>query len=198
MEEKIAALVESLYDKGYAVVENFFDSKETNQLLEVLQKKETLMKAAGIGKQQDHTLLKEIRGDKIHWLEKGDDPVLDNLFFKAMTTIRLAINRRCFLGLNNYEFHFAKYEPGTFYKRHKDIFTSDDARKISLIIYLNTHWQEGNGGELKIYDQAKEITVKPKGGTVVLFESHIEHEVMISHTNRYSITGWLKTEKFVL
>ncbi|MGZ4042202.1 MAG: 2OG-Fe(II) oxygenase [Bacteroidia bacterium] len=198
MEDKITVLIESVYDKGYAVREDFFDIKESQELLSSLQKSETQMKNAGIGKEKDYTHVKEIRSDKIRWLDKGENASIDKLFFDTMEYIKLALNRKCFLGLNTVEFHFAKYEPGTFYKRHKDIFNSDDARKMSLIVYLNPNWKEGDGGELKIYDEENEITVQPKAGTLVLFESHIEHEVMMSYSNRYSITGWLKSEKFVL
>lgn len=192
MNSEIDKLTEAIYTNGFGMFEGFFEAKESDELLAVLQEKETFLKAAGIGKDQNYAQIKEIRSDKILWLETGTNECIDRIFFNKIDEIRQALNRRCFLGINDFEFHFAKYEPGTFYKRHKDVFNSDDARKISLIVYLNKNWKEGDGGELKIYSDEKIITVQPKSGTLVLFESHLEHEVMMSNTNRYSITGWLK------
>lgn len=195
MDEKISRLVDTLYSNGYSVEENFLDSSTVNELLTALTSKETALKNAGIGKRDDYAKIKEIRSDKIAWLEKNENKKVDNLFFDVIESLLLAINRRCFLGLNTYEFHFAKYEPGSFYQRHKDVFKSDDARKISVIIYLNPQWKKGDGGELKIYHEENEIMVEPKAGTIVVFESHIEHEVLVSNTNRYSVTGWMKSTK---
>ncbi|MBA3665095.1 MAG: 2OG-Fe(II) oxygenase [Bacteroidetes bacterium] len=195
MNSKIDALAESIYSKGFEVSEAFFSGQEVDALLSVFQKNEDLFKEAGIGKNKEYTRIKDIRSDKILWLNKGTDEIIDEVFFYRIETLSVALNRRCFLGLNSSEFHFAKYEPGTFYKRHKDIFNSDDARKISAIIYLNKNWKESDGGELVIYTEEKNITVEPKAGTLVLFESSIEHEVRISTANRYSITGWLKSVK---
>jgi SM-20-related protein len=96
--------------------------------------------------------------------------------------------------LNDYEFHFACYEAGTFYRRHKDVFSNDDSRKISAVLYLNKNWKSGDGGELVIYEK-EEIKAEPKAGALVVFESHIEHEVLTSHTERISITGWIKRKK---
>lgn len=192
MNSKLEELVNALYASGTGICLDFLNETESSAVLAVLQKKEDQLKEAGIGKQ--HNTAKNIRGDKITWLNKNENNVLDQLFFERIEELKLMINRRCFLGLNDYEFHFAKYESGTFYKRHKDIFKSDDARKISVILYLNQNWKQGDGGELKIYNDG-ELTVEPKAGTLVIFESHIEHEVLLSNVNRYSVTGWMKSTK---
>jgi len=83
---------------------------------------------------------------------------------------------------------------GAFYKKHKDAFKSDDARRISVILYLNKNWEKENGGELKLYLENSEETIEPISGRLVVFESHLEHEVLESKTDRYSITGWLKSK----
>lgn len=198
MNPGIEQLVNGIYTDGYSIIEKFFGAEEINSFLEVFQKYQNNFTEAGIGRQQDFTKAKEIRSDKILWLEKGNEENVDKSFFNVIAEVILNLNRRCFLGLNDFEFHFARYEPGTFYKRHKDVFKSNDARKISVILYLNNKWKQGDGGELKIYLPGSEITVEPKGGTLVAFESGIEHEVLLSNTNRYSITGWLKNSNSVL
>jgi SM-20-related protein len=198
MDNKTDDLVDSFYVNGIAVDKNFLSEAGSAQLLNILQSKESSMKPAGIGKANDYSKIKEIRSDKIAWLEKNENELLDKLFFARVEELELALNRRCFLGLNDHEFHFAKYEPGTFYKRHKDVFRSDDARKISMILYLNKNWQPKDGGQLKIYKDNSELIVEPKAGTLVIFESHIEHEVLISNNDRYSVTGWMKSVKDIL
>ena len=45
-----------------------------------------------------------------------------------------------------------------------------------------------------IYEKG-EVKTEPKAGTLVVFESHIEHEVLTSNTERISITGWIKRKK---
>jgi SM-20-related protein len=60
---------------------------------------------------------------------------------------------------------------------------------------LNKNWKPENGGELKLYlENGEELTIEPRAGTLVVFESHMEHEVLMSHADRYSITGWLKNK----
>jgi SM-20-related protein len=193
--EKINELVSLVYSNRFAVIPDFFNESEIDTLLNIFLLHESDLTEAGIGKQKEFTKSKAIRSDKIFWIEKEKNPVLDTIFFESIDEISTSLNRRCFLGLNNYEFHFAKYEPGTFYKRHKDAFRSDDARKISVILYLNKNWKAGDGGELKIYLNDAELSVEPKAGTLVIFESDIEHEVLQSNTDRLSITGWLKNNR---
>lgn len=198
MNSNVENLVKGIYSEGLAVIEHFFNEEEVDLLLNVFLQHQSKLKEAGVGKDNNFTKSKEIRSDKILWLEKGNYPLIDSVFFTCIDELLLGINRRCFLGLNNSEFHFAKYETGSFYKRHKDAFRSDDARKISIILYLNKNWKNGDGGELKIYLPGSELTVQPKSGTLVAFESSIEHEVIQSNTDRFSITGWLKNNKFAL
>lgn len=191
MNDKIDRIVDDIYSEGFSVCENFISHDEVNLLLEAFRKTEPDMKIAGIGKQEKYIHENKIRNDKIHWINKNENEITDSIFLDRIDLLTQALNQRCYLGLNNNEFHFAKYEPGAFYKRHKDSFSNDDSRKISAILYLNVNWQEGDGGELKIYLD-KELSVKPKAGTFVVFESHIEHEVLISNKDRISITGWIK------
>lgn len=174
------------------MTENFISEQQVDQLLAVFETKQNELKTAGIGKNENYTKAESIRNDKIVWLE-NDEPVLKEIFFEPISELISVLNRH-FLGINDHEFHFAKYEPGAFYKRHKDAFSNDDARKISVVLYLNKNWKEGDGGELNIYNE-QTTTVKPKAGTLVVFESHLEHEVLQSNTNRLSITGWLKRKK---
>ncbi|HPF98349.1 MAG TPA: 2OG-Fe(II) oxygenase, partial [Mangrovimonas sp.] len=110
------------------------------------------------------------------------------------------LNKTCFLGILQKEFHYALYPKGTFYKRHLDTFQNDDRRKLSFVFYLNDEtWKPENGGELVLYlqENTHEVPkmVYPMPGRVVIFESQeLEHEVKpVLESQRLSITGWLKT-----
>ena len=67
-----------------------------------------------------------------------------------MNELRLMVNRQFYLGLFDYECHYAKYEHSDFYKKHLDAFKGRSNRVFSTVSYLNTPAQ---GGELIIYHQ---------------------------------------------
>lgn len=186
---------EGIEANGYSVCDNFISLSETEVFLSKIKElgQQKLFKQASIGKAGSKQTNHDIRKDHIFWLDNEDDSFRE-IFFKRIDELVLNINRHFYLGINDYEFHLAHYPAGAFYKKHKDAFKSDDARKISVILYLNKDWKNGNGGELKIYLENKTETVEPIAGRLVVFESHLEHEVLESRTDRYSITGWLKNK----
>lgn len=151
-----------------------------------------LFKQAAIGNKTGKQTNTQIRSDNIFWLEKDDETLA--FFSDRINELILHLNRNFYLGINDSEFHLAHYPAGAFYKKHKDAFKSDDARKISVILYLNQNWEKENGGELKLYLKDSEKKIEPIAGRLVVFESHLEHEVLESKTDRYSITGWLKNK----
>ena len=103
------------------------------------------------------------------------------------------LNETCYAGINDYEFHYALYEEGSFYKRHKDQFRNDADRKYSLISYLNKEWTEEDGGQLWVYHGNEINKILPHAQTAVFFKSdEMEHEVTKANRSRMSITGWLK------
>jgi len=67
---------------------------------------------------------------------------------------------------------------------------------VSMVIYLNPNWQPGDGGELRLYpSDGSVINIAPKAGTLALFLSELEHEVLPTLKPRYSITGWMLDEQ---
>ncbi|WP_459782983.1 2OG-Fe(II) oxygenase, partial [Photobacterium sp. R1] len=74
-----------------------------------------------------------IRSDKIHWLkEEMGQPV--HHYLDKMEVIRQAANRYLYLGLFEYEAHFAKYEQGDFYKKHRDSFRGKANRILTTVL----------------------------------------------------------------
>ena len=195
------AIIEAILANKYSIVEGFFTNEEVQVLRQSLIEKhaEDAFKKAAIGNRFEETIVKSIRGDVILWMDEGKADASEKLFFDKINNLINYLNRTCFLGIAQKEFHYALYPKGTFYKRHIDTFQNDDRRKLSFVCYLNEDgWLPENGGELVLYlnenGEETEKIIYPFPGRVVIFESQvIEHEVRPVNTERLSITGWLKT-----
>jgi len=188
---------DNIFQQGYHVADNFLAEHHYQALLATLQAMHSdgRLRNAKIGANQDTLLNTNIRGDQLHWLDdSGDDPAI-TAYFAAINTIRTQLNRSLFLGLMDFETHFALYEPGSFYQKHVDQFTTKQDRRISCVYYLNHGWQSAFGGELAIYDihEQELCSIQPQANRFVCFSSDLPHEVQTTHQVRYSIAGWLKT-----
>ena len=148
---------------------------------------------ASVGRGSGQEVREAIRGDRIHWLERGDCAPCDQ-YLDAMDALRQALNQGLYLGLEDYECHFALYPPGAFYRKHVDRFRDDDRRAVSAILYLNDDWQADDGGQLRLYLDGEVIhDVQPIGGCLVVFLSaDIPHEVLAAGRERLSLTGWFR------
>ncbi|BCG22263.1 2OG-Fe(II) oxygenase [Pseudomonas tohonis] len=148
---------------------------------------------AGIGRGDGQQVREGIRGDRIDWLEPGQAEPCDR-YLALMDELRLRLNRELFLGLEDFEAHFALYPPGAFYQKHLDRFRDDDRRAVSAVLYLNPEWLPGEGGELRLYlDDGSTRDVLPEAGTLVVFLSgELPHEVLPASRERLSLTGWFR------
>ncbi len=150
--------------------------------------------SAGIGREQDHQLNRFVRRDRIHWLDSSHTPAL--AYLQWIEQLRLCLNRELFLGLFDYECHYAHYPQGAFYKKHLDSFRGSSNRRLTSILYLNPNWQAQDGGELVMYPSEGEAvleTVQPTFGKMVFFLSEeFPHEVLPAGRSRYSLTGWFR------
>lgn len=152
------------------------------------------LKRAGIGRERDFQVDRDIRRDWISWLTRQRPVQAD--FLELAEQIRLGLNRRLFLALFEFEAHLALYPPGAFYRRHFDSFRGAANRMVSLVVYLNRDWDDSEGGELVLYrpESGEEMArVVPRAGTLLLFMSEeIEHEVLPTRRDRASIAGWFR------
>ncbi|GAB3034836.1 2OG-Fe(II) oxygenase [Spirosoma pulveris] len=201
MSDLFEPIIDGILNEGYGLIDNFLTADEVAALASRLRQRRAAgqFKAAGIGNQQV-TIEQTIRGDEIMWLDEASATADEATFLQRVGSFVDYVNQTCYLGLRDYEFHYALYPPGTFYKRHLDQFRSDSRRKLSVICYLNSDWQEADGGQLDLYLPDAEnmtehqVTVSPIGGRLVCFESaRLEHEVLPATRERLSVTGWLKT-----
>lgn len=191
-------IIENLLQQQYSIVNDFFPSEEVEDLRNSLLAKYEAdrFKNSAIGNRTNEEIDKTIRGDFILWMDEKNANEAEILFFKKINELINYLNKTCFLGILQSEFHYALYPTGTFYKRHLDTFQNDDRRKLSIVCYLNEDsWVSEDGGELTIYTENEELNILPLPGRMVIFESQIlEHEVkIVNASERLSITGWLKT-----
>ncbi len=151
------------------------------------------MKPAGIGNEQVQGHDRKVRSDQIYWLEKKNKQQEELGFLDHMEQFISYLNETCYTGINAYEFHYALYEKGSFYSRHKDQFRNNNQRKYSIVSYLNNDWLEADGGQLWVHQDGLTEKILPTNRKAVFFESsEIEHEVTPALRPRMSITGWLK------
>ncbi|UXP31545.1 2OG-Fe(II) oxygenase [Reichenbachiella agarivorans] len=186
--------VDAISDNHYVVIDNILPHAVLNDLKDCFdkQREEEQLRKAAIGTLNQKHIDPSIRGDKILWLDREGAPAPILTFFDLAEDIRQNLNRYCYLSLSGYEFHFAHYPVGTFYKRHLDQFQGRNNRMISIILYLNEEWKPEYGGELKIYLEKEDVTIMPTFGRMVLFKSDVlEHEVLETKHDRYSLTGWM-------
>ncbi|MFV0486350.1 MAG: 2OG-Fe(II) oxygenase [Vibrio fluvialis] len=186
------ALLDAIAEQGWFIWDDFLTAEQVQSLRNCAPEN---WKRARIGRNDDLQRETTIRSDKIQWLSQNmSQPVQD--YLERMEQIRQAVNRDFFLGLFEYEAHFAKYEQGDFYKKHLDAFRGQENRKLTTVFYMNEAWQPADGGELKIYDLDDQLidTVAPVAGRLVVFLSEkFPHEVLPTHADRVSIAGWFRT-----
>lgn len=196
MKKIYETLIESYQSDKVGMTDSFLNDRLANglknNLLTLVEEKK--MTQAGTG--NSTSILKDsaIRSDKIYWLDKQHNDPYENEFFVIMDDFVSYLNETCYTGIKSYEFHYALYEKGCFYKKHFDRFRNDDSRIFSMIMYLNNEWKKNDGGELNIYhEDGSQHQISPSGGKSVFFKSdELEHEVLETNIPRMSITGWLR------
>ena len=180
------AVARSLAERSWCILPEFFDARLVAALAEECRAYDEASGLApastgrGAGKRRAG-----LRGDRTRWFDPGCPTAPQADFFSRMDEVRVALNRRLLLGLEDLEAHYALYPPGTGYVRHLDRFRDDDARVVSTVTYLNDAWREEDGGALRLH--------LPQGGTLILFLSaEVEHEVLPAARERMSIAGWFR------
>ena len=189
-------LINSFISNRVGIADNFLGSGlalHLKQNLTTLFAEKQLL-PAGTGNKALIAHDKAFRSDSIYWLDRNHNNLHENAFFDLMDSFVLYLNTTCYTGITSYEFHYALYEKGSFYKKHLDQFKNNNSRKYSMIMYLNSDWQPEDGGELCIYQNNVQQKIAPHNGKSVFFKSaDLEHEVLMANKPRMSITGWLKT-----
>ena len=197
MENNFEALIATFIENKVGISEHFLSSKLANSLKQnlIALNQKSLLMAAGIGNSEKLSYDGAIRSDSIYWLDKKHNNAFENEFFAQIEAFILYLNQSCYAGITGYEFHYSLYESGDFYLKHLDQFKNNPSRKYSMISYLNSNWQESDGGELLIHQADHNQKISPTQGKTVFFKSdELVHEVLVTQNTRMSITGWLKSD----
>jgi SM-20-related protein len=198
--DPVEELLNSLERNGWACSAhglNAADSLRLRAECEIAQAKGAFHRA-GVGRGSQREIREEIRRDQVLWLTPGEFSVEQELYLAQLELLRLALNQRFFLGLFEFEGHFAIYPEGAFYKAHLDRHAGTQDRIVTVILYLNPDWQPGDGGELKLWTDSGEKSgpfelIEPRLGTLVCFMAgEFWHEVLPANKTRMSITGWFR------
>lgn len=194
-----AQIVDGLQTHGLVVLDDALPAEVLDALsLRAQQYPIDAFALGGVGR-DDHRLHESLRNDRIVWLDPDDDAT--RWYFAWIESLRIELNRTLFLGLFDYECHFAWYPVGSFYRRHLDAFRGRRSRRVSTVLYLNHRWSEDDGGSLVLYrPEEAEVgepmvtrTIAPLYGRLVVFLSEdVPHEVHPARRSRYSIAGWFR------
>ncbi|QNR25902.1 2OG-Fe(II) oxygenase [Croceimicrobium hydrocarbonivorans] len=194
VQSSLEEIADALAEQELVILDQFLSQQEVDALLRAFDyhAQEEDFKAAGIGNTYLYTQDKSIRSDRIMWLSDNPDKDALSDFKKRIEALMADLNPLLFLSLRDVEMHLAEYTPGAFYEKHVDQFKKNGHRILSFACYLNRGWQDGDGGELRIFKEGGHFDVEPLAGRLALFRSDtVEHAVRPAKVLRRSITGWM-------
>lgn len=193
-------LLDALADPGWIHIPDFLDLSQATALAKECAGRweDGDFQRAGVGRGSGLAIREDVRRDDVLWMDRDSKGDAQQSWLDTVDELRIAMNRGLYLGLQDYEGHFARYPAGGFYKAHLDRHENTQSRIVTAILYLNEGWEPGDGGELKLRttpgdkDGAFEL-IEPRLGTLVLFRAgDFWHEVLPANRSRMSITGWFR------
>ena len=193
--DRLLSVTDGLAAQGWSVTESTLAAEVLGMLEHDCRSlwADDALKPAAVGRAGVQQVMPEIRGDYIRWLEDCPSTEAGDVYLKAMDRLRDTLNRTLFLGLDIYETHYALYPPGAGYQKHIDRFKDSPLRTVSVVLYLNSRWQPGDGGELRLHLPEGVRDVEPRAGTLAVFMSdRIVHEVLPARRERASLVGWFR------
>lgn len=190
-----STIIDDLAERGWSLQRSFLSHAVTHKLADECRRREAegALEPAAVGRREAQAVREGIRGDQIQWLEPGQSEVCDT-YLSLMDDLRQTLNRELFLGLEEFECHFAFYPPGAFYQTHLDRFRDDDSRCVTAVLYLNPDWQPADAGELRMhFADGSHRDIEPLAGNLLVFMSgDFPHEVLVTQAERLSLTGWFR------
>lgn len=193
-------IIDGLCKDGYSVTTNAYSPSTISALKALAQKLRSQgeFKPASIGRAQNKLLDVKIRGDLSCWIKDWNLTQELSSVKDFYETLLQQVKQELYLPVKHTEAHFALYQPGAGYAAHLDQHADSVHRQISLILYLSDQGEK-DGGELKLHNSLNQknlnLLITPKSGMLVCFlSSKIVHEVMPTHKERWSLTGWMRDD----
>lgn len=195
-EEFFKTLTDALTGPGYFVFPDFLSSglvAEVQSEIATLRERGLFQRAA-VGRGSETRIEESTRGDGTFWFSLESLSPTQAEIAALLSSIKDRLNSELFLGLWDWEGHYAVYPPGAYYTQHLDRFSSDSRRTVSIVFFFNSDWKREDGGALRLVDRDQQVEVLPEAGTAVLFMSdRIPHEVLRTSRDRLSFAGWFRT-----
>lgn len=193
--DRLEPIADRLAEQGWSVTDSGLPPAVLGELEHCCRSLWTseALRPAAVGRAGEQQVMPDVRGDHIRWLDDCPPSAAHAAYSEAMATLRHTLNRSLLLGLDSYETHYALYPPGAGYRKHLDRFKDNPLRTVSVVLYLNSQWQPGDGGELRLHLPEGPLDVPPRAGTLAVFMSDsILHEVRPAQRDRASLVGWFR------
>lgn len=190
-------IVQDLKVRGWSHSQGVLNSQDLKQLNDFFDVHKDEFSAAKVGHKKNLHRDEKIRGDFTRWIDKSQTEF--QTIFALIEELKKSLNQHFYLGLKDQEAHLAYYPPGYFYQKHLDRFETGSSRIISFVFYLHDKWNDGDGGELVLYDKSDQIlkVIDPLPGSLAIFMSEeFPHEVKKCQRERRSFTGWIHNKEF--
>ena len=126
-------IAERLQRTGHCICTDFISQQsllETRADFDALQEAGEFYRA-GIGHGVNKQVQDLVRGDEIHWLDRVGANSVQSALWEKLDSLKLALNKKLYLGLGVLDGHYATYPNGGFYGRHLDCFKDNSARVVS-------------------------------------------------------------------
>ncbi len=181
-------ILDDLNANGFAIVNHAYSTEYLAQVATECSHHFDEFREAGI----QNGVVSTIRSDHILWINESL-PIAEQ-HVETLTSFCQHLNQAFFLGIKEVEAHFACYNAGEFYALHRDNPQQKNDRIISTVYYLHPEWQDDWGGQLRLQDK-NDIwhIITPEPNRLVIFQSKLLHEVLVSKQQRLSITAWLRS-----
>lgn len=181
-------VLDDLNEYGFAIINDAYSIEYTQSLVQECSTHLAEFRAAGV----QSGVISHIRSDHILWID--DQLPIAQHHLHALQQLSENLNQAFYLGIKEVEAHFACYNAGEFYALHRDNPQQKNDRVISTVFYLHENWQADWGGQLHLQDKQNDWhIIEPQPNRLVIFQSDLLHEVLLSKQQRLSITAWLRS-----
>lgn len=188
----IDQILDDLDQNGFCLIDQAYSPEYLKHVVHECTSHLNEFRNAGV----QNGVVSHIRSDHILWLHP--ELSVSHQHVKTLNALATELNRAFYLGIKDVEAHFACYNAGEFYALHRDNPQGKNGRIISSVFYLHDTWQDDWGGELRLQDKHQQWhIIQPKPNRLVLFQSDLLHEVLLSKQQRLSITAWLRSDNSI-